>query len=374
MFVYTKLVVPFFLFYFICSVPSKRMAASRLASSSLLRVHPNVASALASKKPVVALESTIITHGLPFPANIQTALAIEQAVRDQGAIPATTAFIDGIAHIGLDKGQLQRLAEVGINATKTSRRDIASVLAAGRGSIGATTVSGTMILAHMAGVGIFGTGGIGGVHRGGENSMDVSADLTELSRTPVAVFCSGAKSILDIPRTLEYLETFGVSTHTFHSSGQFPAFYSARSGYKVPLVSTYRDAARLIHSNLSFNLQSGMIFGVPIPTEFEAAGEKIQAVVEQAVQEAKDSGIDRRGKEVTPWLLKRVGELSQGQSITSNKALVINNVTTAAKVAVELEDIKAMEAERLLEQENKTYFGTGFEAIGDATKVSSKSG
>lgn len=347
---------------------------TRLASSSLLRVHPNVASALASKKPVVALESTIITHGLPFPANIQTALAIEQAVRDQGAIPATTAFIDGVAHVGLDKAQLQRLAEVGLKASKTSRRDVASVLAAGRGSIGATTVSATMILAHMAGISVFGTGGIGGVHRGGENSMDVSADLTELSRTPVAVFCSGAKSILDIPRTLEYLETFGVSTHTFHPSGHFPAFYSARSGCKVPTVSTHRDAARLIHSNLQFNLQSGMIFGVPIPSEFEAAGEKIQAVVEQAVQEAKESGIDRRGKEVTPWLLKRVGELSQGQSITSNKALVINNVSTAAKVAVELEDIRAVEMEKMAEKGSKSYFGNGLEAIGDEASVSSKSG
>jgi pseudouridine-5'-phosphate glycosidase/pseudouridine kinase len=330
--------------------------AARLASP-LLRVHASVASALASRRPVVALESTIITHGLPFPANIETALAIEQAVRDQGAVPATTAFLDGIAYVGLDKSQLQRLAETGLKATKTSRRDVSSVLAAGRGSVGATTVSGTMILAHMAGIPIFGTGGIGGVHRGGQDSMDVSADLTELSRTPVAVFCSGAKSILDIPRTLEYLETFGVSTHTFNPSGQFPAFYSANSGCKVPIAATHQHAAQLIHSNILFNMQSGMIFGVPIPSEYDAAGEKIQAVVEQAVQEAKEAGIDRRGKEVTPWLLKRVGELSQGQSIESNKALVINNVSTAAKVACLLEDLRSEEAIMQAAKGSKSYFG-----------------
>lgn len=334
--------------------------AARLVSP-LLKVHPTVASALATKRPVVALESTIITHGLPFPANIETALAIEQAVRDQGAVPATTAFLDGKAYVGLDKSQLQRLAEIGLKATKTSRRDVTSVLAAGKGSVGATTVSGTMILAHMAGISIFGTGGIGGVHRGGQDTMDVSADLTELSRTPVAVFCSGAKSILDIPRTLEYLETFGVSTHTFNPSGQFPAFYSAQSGCEVPLASTYRYAAQLIHSNMLFNMQNGMIFGVPIPAEFEAAGEKIQVIVEQAVQEAKEAGVDRRGKEVTPWLLKRVGELSQGQSITSNKALVINNVITAAKVACELEEIRQSEAVEQVREDSKSYFGSTVE-------------
>jgi pseudouridine-5'-phosphate glycosidase/pseudouridine kinase len=342
--------------------------ASRLVSP-LLRVHPNVASALATKKPVVALESTIITHGLPFPANIETAIAIEQAVRDQGAVPATTAFIDGKAYVGLENDQLQRLAEIGLKATKTSRRDVASVLAAGKGSIGATTVSGTTILAHMAGISIFGTGGIGGVHRGGQDTMDVSADLTELSRTPVAVFCSGAKSILDIPRTLEYLETFGVSTHTFNPSGQFPAFYSAQSGCKVPIALSFRHAAQLIHSNMLFNMQSGMIFGVPIPAEYEAAGKKIQIIVEQAVQEAKEAGIDRRGKEVTPWLLKRVGELSQGQSITSNKALVINNVTTAAKVACELQVLQEEEAIKASEKGSRSYLGTNFDGNTQTTKI-----
>ena len=341
--------------------------AARLASR-LLRVHPSVASALASRRPVVALESTIITHGLPYPANLQTALAIEQAVRDQGAVPATTAFLDGTAHVGLDKAQLERLAEVGPQATKTSRRDVSSVLAAGRGSVGATTVSGTMILAHLAGIAVFGTGGIGGVHRGGEESMDVSADLSELSRTPVAVFCSGAKSILDIPRTLEYLETLGVSTHTFHPSGQFPAFYSAHSGCQVPVVDSLRDAARLIHANMQFDMQSGMVFGVPIPPEFEGAGERIQAIVEQAVQESKELGVDRRGKEVTPWLLKRVGELSEGESVTSNKALVINNVATAAKVARELEDLRAIDEQALADRKVTTYYGNGFEAINEGTK------
>ncbi|UZJ55998.1 hypothetical protein CBS101457_005318 [Exobasidium rhododendri] len=337
-----------------------------MAARGLLKVHPSIASALAAGKPVVALESTIITHGLPYPANLHTALAIEQAVRDQGAVPATTAFLDGLAYVGLENKQVERLAEVGLKATKTSRRDVTFVLAAGRGSVGATTVSGTMILAHMAGISIFGTGGIGGVHRGGQDSMDVSADLTELSRTPVAVFCSGAKSILDIPRTLEYLETFGVSTHTFNASGQFPAFYSAHSGSEVPSVSTYKEAAEIIHSNMQFGLQSGMVFGVPIPSEFEAAGEKIQAIVEQAVKDSVEQGIDRRGKEVTPWLLKRVSELSEGRSITSNKALVINNVSTAAKVACELELLKIADAAKKAEKGSKLYNGTGYGGVKQA--------
>ncbi|MCO5577150.1 hypothetical protein L7F22_030973 [Adiantum nelumboides] len=258
---------------------------------------PSVAFALASRRPVVALESTIITHGLPYPANLQTALAIEQAVRDQGAVPATTAFLDGTAHVGLDKAQLERLAEVGPQATKTSRRDVSSVLAAGRGSVGATTVSGTMILAHLAGIAVFGT---------------------------VALV--------------------------------------------VPVVDSLRDAARLIHANMQFDMQTGMVFGVPIPPEFEGAGERIQAIVEQAVQESKELGVDRRGKEVTPWLLKRVGELSEGESVTSNKALVINNVATAAKVARELEDLRAIDAQALADRKVTTYYGNGFEAIDEDTK------
>lgn len=336
--------------------------------STLLRIHPSVRAALAARRPVVALESTIITHGLPSPANLQTALALEQVVRDQGAVPATTALIDGKAYVGLDRGQIERLAETATQATKTSRRDVASVLARGRGSVGATTVSGTMILAHLAGISVFGTGGIGGVHRGGELSMDVSADLTELSRTPVAVFCSGAKSILDIPRTLEYLETMGVAVHTFNTSGQFPAFYSATSGCKVAQIASNRDAARIIHAGLAMGLQSGSVFGVPIPADFEGAGQKIQDAVEQAVAEAKEQGIDRRGKEATPWLLQRVAELTQGNSIVSNRALVMNNVKVAAQVAAQLQALREEEALRQEEEGSLSVSVAGFEAIGHDTE------
>lgn len=318
--------------------------------ASFLRIHPSIKAALAAKKPIVALESTIITHGLPSPANLKTALEIEQTVRDQGAIPATTAFIDGKAYVGLDEKQIERLAETGKRATKTSRRDVAGILAAGKDSIGATTVSGTMLLAHLAGIPIFGTGGIGGVHRGGENSLDVSADLTELSRTPVAVFCSGCKSILDIPRTLEYLETMGVNVHSFNSSGEFPAFYTANSGSKVSQVRDIVHAAKIIHAGRSFGMQNGFVFGVPIPQEFEQAGIQIQTAVEQAVRESVEQGIDKRGKEATPWLLQRVGELTKGDSIVSNRGLVLNNVKVASQVANELQKLSAKSEEEVREE------------------------
>lgn len=317
---------------------------------SFLRIHPSVRAALANKKPIVALESTIITHGLPSPDNLKTALEIEQIVRDQGAIPATTAFLDGKAYIGLDQNQIERLAETGKKATKTSRRDVAGILAAGKGSIGATTVSGTMLLAHLAGIPIFGTGGIGGVHRGGERSLDISADLTELSRTPVAVFCSGCKSILDIPRTLEYLETMGVNVHSFSNSGEFPAFYTAKSGSKVSIVHDITHAAKIIHAGRSFGMQNGFVFGVPIPREYEQAGILIQTAVEQAVRESVEQGIDKRGKEATPWLLQRVGELTKGDSIVSNRGLVLNNVKVASQVANQLQKLKNESQEKVMEE------------------------
>lgn len=333
--------------------PSPAAAAAAAAAamfarlpSALLRIHPAIQAAAAAGQPVVALESTIITHGLPAPQNLRVALALEDAVRAEGAVPATTALLDGRAHVGLDAHELERLADTGMRATKTSRRDVAAVLAAGRGSVGATTVSGTMVLAHAArGIYTFGTGGIGGVHRGGETSLDVSADLTELARTPIAVFSSGAKSILDIPRTLEYLETMGVAVHTFEPQGHFPAFYTAQSGYAVPTVSSAEHAARIIHASMSLGLKSGLLFGVPIPADHEPAGRAIQEAVEQAVREHHEQGINRMGKAATPWLLKRVGELSQGSSVQSNTALVMNNVATAARAARELAAIQAREME-----------------------------
>lgn len=297
----------------------------------------------------MALESTIITHGLPYPYNLEVAQELEQTVIDHGAVPATIALLDGKPLVGLDSQQLERLARCAIDparneAVKASRRDIAHVLAKGKNTVGGTTVSGTMVLAHMAGIKIFATGGIGGVHRGGESTMDISADLTELGRTPVAVFCSGPKSILDIPRTLEVLETFGVSVTTFNSTGEFPAFYTSNSGLYVPYAGSNVQAATSILVNSQIGLQSGQVFANPIPAEFNQVGAKIQECVEQAVREAIEQGIDKRGKEVTPWLLKRLAELIP-ESKQSNRALVVNNAKKAAQVAVELDRIEK-EAER----------------------------
>ncbi|KAK0538575.1 hypothetical protein OC842_001268 [Tilletia horrida] len=280
--------------------------------SRFVRIHESVAAALASSRPCVALESTIITHGLPPPLNLKTALTCEDAIRKEGAVPATIALLDGVAHVGLDRAQLERLAEAATRAKKdkaavikASRRDLAPVLALGAGTIGGTTVSGTMVLAHHAGIPIFATGGIGGVHRGAETTMDISADLTELARTPVSVFCSGAKSILSLPQTLEYLETAGVTVASFHPQGRFPAFYAQDSGLTVTKVCDPLHAAEIIHASASLGLGNGIVFGVPIPDSHASAGEEIQKAVEQAVRESVAQGIDKRGKEVTPWLLAR---------------------------------------------------------------------
>ncbi|KAE8226114.1 hypothetical protein CF319_g1255 [Tilletia indica] len=312
--------------------------------SRFVRVHESVIAAVASRRPCVALESTIITHGLKYPNNLETALACEDAIREQGAVPATIALLDGVAHIGLDRGQLERIAEAAGKKTsddggvvrskpiKAGRRDLATVLALGKGAIGGTTVSGTMALAHLAGIPIFATGGIGGVHRGAERTMDISADLTELSRTPVSVFCSGAKSILDLPLTLEYLETAGVTVASFHPRGRFPAFYSQDSGLDVTPVRDISHAAAIIHASASLGLKNGIVFGVPIPDSHAPAAEEIQRAVEQAVSESVEQGIDRRGKEVTPWLLARVGQLTD-KALESNMALVVNNARVAAQTA-----------------------------------------
>lgn len=307
-----------------------------------------------TKAPVVALESTIITHGLPYPLNLEVAQELEQTVIDNGAVPATVALLDGRALIGTDQQQLERLAQCAIDQTKNtpikaSRRDIAHVLAKGKGTVGGTTVSGTMVLAHLAGIQIFATGGIGGVHRGAESTMDISADLTELGRTPVAVFCSGPKSILDIPRTLEVLETYGVSVTTFNSTGEFPAFYTSNSGLYVPYAGSDAQAAASIFANAQLGIQSGQVFANPIPAQWNDVGAKIQKCVEQAVHESIQQGIDKKGKEVTPWLLKRLAELIP-ESKKSNRALVVNNAKKAAQVAVELHKI-----EKEVQQAGNTY-------------------
>lgn len=299
-------------------------------------LHDGVQAALHAGRAIVALESTIITHGLPRPLNYDMAIAAEDQIRRVGAEPATIAILDGRVHIGLDKSQLARVADSDpAHTIKVGRGSLPHALSQGKGWVGGTTVSGTMALAHRAGIRVFATGGIGGVHRGAENTMDISADLTELAHTRVAVFCSGAKSILDIPRTLEYLETQGVPVFTFHPSGEFPNFYTASSGCKVPVVSNADHAARIVAANEQLGLENGIVFGVPIPHEFEANGKEIQYAVEQAVRESKELGIDRLGKQVTPWLLQRVSTLAKN-SVQNNVALVLNNARHAAQCAMSL--------------------------------------
>lgn len=310
-----------------------------------LALHEGVQAALHAGRPVVALESTIITHGLPRPINYDTASAAEDAVRRAGAEPATIAILDGVAHVGLTRSQLAQVSDSDAACTaKVSRANLAQQLAKGRGYVGGTTVSGTMALAHLAGIRVFATGGIGGVHRGAETSMDISADLVELGRTPVAVFSSGVKSILDVPRTLEYLETQGVPVMSMASSGEFPCFYTARSGLFVPPVASIDEAAVVIAHNERLGLQNGLLFGVPIPSQYEAQSAAVQAAVEQAVQESKEQGIDRQGKLVTPWLLRRVSELAK-ESVQSNVALVLNNASTAAACAASLSRISPQKAQ-----------------------------
>jgi pseudouridine-5'-phosphate glycosidase len=325
-----------------------RSAAARLFCKVQLRnlstggdvvVHPEVTEALAAGRAVVALESTIISHGMPYPANLECARACEAAVRAHGAVPATVAVIGGVPRVGLDDDALDHLAQAGHSCTKTSRRDMASVVA--RGADGATTVAGTMVLAHMAGIEVFATGGIGGVHRGAETSMDVSADLTELGRTPIAVVCAGVKSILDIGLTLEYLETQGVAVATIGSE-VFPSFYTVNSGFSSP--TTLADpaaAAAQLHAAAQLGLQSGTLFAVPNPSPPEDE-EALEAAVTTALVECEAAGVS--GKDVTPFLLARVTELTGGDSLASNVELVLNNSAVAAQVAVALSARRSLSA------------------------------
>ncbi|KAF9349717.1 hypothetical protein BGX26_012037 [Mortierella sp. AD094] len=303
---------------------------SALAS---LRFSEEVQSALDAKKPLVALESTIISHGMPYPQNFETAIEVEKVVRDNGAVPATIAIIDGQIQIGLSQDQIRDLAKLGRNAVKASRRDLAVVMA--KKQTGATTVSATMLLAHRAGISVFATGGIGGVHRGYETSMDASADLTELGRTPVAVVCAGVKSILDIGRTLEFLETQGVTVATYGQTLDFPAFFTRTSGFKSMLkIETPKEAAELIAANHAVDLQSGIVIAVPIPEADAMNDMLVGEAIDVAIKESNEQGIF--GKESTPFLLKRVNELTGGNSLKSNIALVKQNASVAAKIAKDL--------------------------------------
>ncbi|KAJ1976557.1 hypothetical protein H4R35_002652 [Dimargaris xerosporica] len=313
--------------------------ASRAAHSGVVALSAEVEHALAHGHPVVALESTIIAHGMPFPHNLATAQQVEAIVRGQRCTPATVAIMDGRIRVGLDANQLQQLAEKGPQAVKVSQRDLPFVLSNPQ-LTGATTVAATMDAAHRAGIAVFVTGGIGGVHRGVEQSWDISADLTELSRTPVAVVCSGTKSILDIPKTLEYLETVGVPVVTVGDCPQFPAFFTRDSGIQAPWYTpNLAQCAQWIHTQLD-TLQShaGMVLAVPIPSRHAADGQLIQRAIDQALQEAKAQGVV--GKQATPFLLKRVNEITGGKSLQANIALVKHNAEIGSQIARKLANLR----------------------------------
>jgi len=294
--------------------------------AELMKFHPDVANALAAGRPVVALESTLITHGLPHPINLEVAQAMEQAVRDNGATPATIAVLRGQITVGLTSEQLTYLAQA-TNVRKCSRRDFPIVLA--QKGDGATTVAGTMIVAHLAGIKVFATGGIGGVHRG--HPVDVSADLLELAQTPVAVVCAGAKAILDLPLTLEVLETDGVPV-VGYGCAEFPAFYSRSSGLPLDVrCDTVEEIAAMIRAREQLGFRTGMLITNPIPAADELPAEIAEAAIQQALQEADAQGI--RGKETTPFLLARVSELTGDRSRAANIALLKNNARVAAQIA-----------------------------------------
>ena len=297
-----------------------------------LDISPEVKAALEAGKPVVALESTIISHGMPYPKNVETALLVEQTLRDNGAVPATIAVIGGRLKAGLSKEEIEYLGKTGRGVAKASRRDLPALVA--RGADGATTVTTTMIIAHMAGIQVFATGGIGGVHRGAETTMDISADLEELAQTPVMVVCAGAKSILDLGLTLEYLETKGVPVIGYGTE-ELPAFYTRKSGFGVDYrVDSPEELAAMFAAQRDLGFKGGMLVTNPIPEEYAMPKDVIDAAIEQALRECKEQGV--HGKETAPFLLARVVELTGGDSLESNIQLVLNNARVAARTAAAL--------------------------------------
>jgi len=298
---------------------------------SFLLFSPEVAAARAAGKPVVALESTIISHGMPYPQNVQTAREVEQIIRDASAVPATIAVIEGKICVGLDDAQLELLG-ASPDAMKVSRRDLAYVLAQKR--LGATTVAATMICAQLAGIEVFVTGGIGGVHRGAETSFDISADLQELARTSVAVVCAGVKSILDIGLTLEYLETQGVPVLSVGQPG-FPAFFTRESGFRADFqLDTPEEQAAFIRTKWQLGLAGGVVVSNPVPADAAMPSAEIDAIIAQALGEAQQQGV--KGKAVTPFLLARIKELTGGRSLDTNIALVKHNALVGAQLALAL--------------------------------------
>jgi pseudouridylate synthase len=301
-----------------------------------LNIHPEVAQALRQGQPVVALESTIIAHGMPYPQNVQTALEVEAVIRAHGAVPATIAVLEGKICVGLSREQIEVLGATP-DVMKLSRRDLPYAVATGKP--GATTVAATMICAALAGIDVFVTGGIGGVHRGASESFDISADLQELAQTNVAVVCAGAKSILDLPLTLEYLETLGVPVVSI-GQDEFAAFFTRSSGLKADFrMDTATEQARFVHTKWALGLQGGVVVSSPVPAEMEIPTAQIDHIVAQALQEAASQGI--AGKRTTPYLLKRINELTGGQSLKTNIALVKNNARVGALLAVALAQLKA---------------------------------
>ena len=303
-----------------------------MSLNKYLDVAPEVAEAIAAGKPVVALESTIISHGMPYPQNVETALNVEKIIRENGAVPATIAVIGGRLKAGCTKEEIEYLGKKGLQVTKASRRDLPVLVA--RGEDGATTVTTTMIIAHMAGIQVFATGGIGGVHRGAETTMDISADLEELAQTPVMVVCAGAKSILDLGLTLEYLETHGVPVIGYGTK-ELPAFYTRKSGFSVDYeIDTPEELAAAFHAQRELEFKGGMLVTNPIPEEFAMDHEVINRAIDEAVAQANAQGI--HGKATTPFLLAKVKELTGGDSLDSNIQLVFNNARLAAQTAAEL--------------------------------------
>ena len=295
-------------------------------------VTEEIREALSNNAPVVALESTIISHGMPYPKNAETAIAVEDTIRQGGAVPATIAILDGKIHIGLTTNQIERLGKLGKTVVKASRRDIPGIIAC-KGN-GATTVAATMICANLAGIRVFCTGGIGGVHRMAQQTMDISADLEELAHTPVTVVCAGAKSILDLGLTLEYLETRGVPVIGYQTD-ELPAFFTRTSGYQlVQRLDSALEIAKLIHVKDELGYKTGVVIANPIPEEYALNKEYIDQIIEDAMQTAFNAGVS--GKETTPFLLAAINDATEGKSLAANIQLVHNNARISAKIAVEL--------------------------------------
>ncbi|MCI5624523.1 MAG: pseudouridine-5'-phosphate glycosidase [Clostridiales bacterium] len=300
-----------------------------------LSITPEIKEALEAGKPVVALESTILSHGMPYPENVEFAHKVEEIVRGEGAIPATTAIIGGKLKVGLNSEELEIMCKAD-GVGKVSRRDVAVYLATGKA--GATTVATTMIIAAMAGIKVFATGGIGGVHRGAQETFDISADLQELAKTPVGVVCAGAKSILDIGLTLEYLETMGVPVLGM-GTDDFPAFYCRKSGYKVDFnVESPEMAANILHTKWEAGMEGGAVLANPIPQEYELDFDEMEGVINKALAMAKEQGI--HGKATTPFLLSHIKDLTHGVAFASNVQLAYNNARMASKIAVAMTKLK----------------------------------